>query len=350
LSISILLPIPISKYALILSHHPETNKVKLLWGILLVLSLPILLSNNLDFWLITYGVWLIVIVILSIYITKLLLAVTKTDRHETAVIPFVIGMFGYLIAMFAYVSGTNLSVILRADEMGFLLFLSGLSLSYIQRLMDLQQNFKRISNKIVTIAEEERHSLARELHDGISQQLAAIRLQLQMQASIHKIPLDTISSELLNVINEMNRTVHGLRPLMLEKHGLVKAIESIIHDLQNTCKSPIIQCYLDDIDVPMQTSQHLFRIFQECTQNAIKYAEANIVTVTLSRYKKGLSLCIYDDGKGICQSPNKQSFRGLGTINIQERVSLMDGHLSIQSSAEKGTFIQINITDLQVSM
>jgi signal transduction histidine kinase len=147
-------------------------------------------------------------------------------------------------------------------EIGLIMMILGLIIGYVQRLIQLQFRFQALSLKLFAISETERQYLSRELHDGISQRLAALRLRMQMLALKNPdIDIEVCSNDLLETMEEMGRILHGLRPLSLEKFGLIQAMQ---HEVERVAESSQIAIFLnvDEVEISLKKEQHLFRIFQ----------------------------------------------------------------------------------------
>jgi signal transduction histidine kinase len=269
----------------------------------------------------------------------------KGERHLIAIL---IGLLLWFISfLVSYLFGLWFDVqqyTIQFHEMGLLMVILGLMISYVQRLIQLQFRFQALSLKLFDISEKERQHVARELHDGISQRLAALRLHLQLLSEQHPtIGLEKNSDELLAVMEEMGRVLHGLHPLDLDEYGLILAMQHEIDRVAESSDIPII-FDADKVNIAEEKEQHLFRIFQECLSNAVRHAQAGVIHVSLKTKGRQLSLSIEDDGKGWQQKPiSGRKWNGLGKLTLQERIEMINARLSINIKENQGTLVRIDV-------
>jgi len=243
---------------------------------------------------------------------------------------------------------------LRADEWGLLAFISGLVLSYIAQLFLIKDQVHRLSVRLFNSSEVERNYLARELHDGINQRLAALRLRINMlDAETLNMQVVRLDHELQLTLEEADRLVHNLRPLRLENSGLADALRQEAYSIGETLGIQF-ELHLDEGKLANDLERHLLRISQECIQNAIKHANATYVTIVLEIRRHELILEIKNDGKTLSQEQKNQStqsqerdkkrrFGGFGRISIDERVSLMKGTLLYTSQPKGATHVRVTV-------
>ncbi len=249
----------------------------------------------------------------------------------------------------------NLEVTLRNSEQKKILYLlfgiiaviiaSGIYISksiqgrYKLRLANANIKEQKQRTLAVLKAEEaERRRIAADLHDGVCQTLAAAYLQLTNMSQQNK-ELQK-AEELIYKAGEEVRTVsHKVTPEILLQHGLQKAIEQAIDDLNQGNSYTRFETFFH-IEKPLHNnlmSLTLYRCFQELMNNAIKYAGAKKVSVQLNTDDAEIQLIVEDDGKGfIAENVNS----GIGFRNIESRLSAWDGNFIIDSVPGKGsTFI-----------
>lgn len=198
---------------------------------------------------------------------------------------------------------------------------------------------------------EERHRLARELHDSVTQAIYSLTLfteaglRLLNIGDYHKIEellhhLNTISQQALR---EMRLMLHKLRPPDLDEEGLVGALQQRLDEVEtraNVEAHLIVEGDLDEL--PETIEEQLYRIAQEALNNALKHSAASLLTVRISADDEDLTLEISDDGKGF-DIEAVQETGGMGLQNMEERIEQLDGELTIESVPGKGTTISVQI-------
>lgn len=197
------------------------------------------------------------------------------------------------------------------------------------------------------ILEQERHRLARELHDSVSQQLFAAMMMLSaMGEQKENLPdsLQKLLSTVEHIINEaqseMRALLLHLRPISLEGKSLKKGIESLLRELMTKIKLTITW-ELDDVHTSSGIEDHLFRIMQELLSNTLRHAKAEHLEVYLKQSTDSLLLRVIDDGVGF--DMNQEKVGSYGLMNIRERVAGMGGTVKIVSFPSQGTIVEIKI-------
>jgi len=216
-----------------------------------------------------------------------------------------------------------------------------------------------LTKQLINSQEDERRSLARELHDEYGQNLAAIAA---LAASI-ETSADTAESELAleartigNIVGGMMRTLRGtlqrLRPGDVDDFGLDEALRQLV-EVWNARRQPTTKFALDVADdigtLPASTAVHVFRIAQEGLTNAVRHAQATRVDLRLERVaaarpedKLHLRLTIEDDGKGGDLSADAMG-AGMGLLNMRERVAALGGTIDFLRAASGGVRVQVVI-------
>ncbi|SFH60535.1 sensor histidine kinase [Pisciglobus halotolerans] len=197
------------------------------------------------------------------------------------------------------------------------------------------------------ILEKERHRLARELHDSVSQQLFAAMMMLSALSEQMKDGDPVIKSQLERVemiINEsqseMRALLLHLRPVKLEGKSLKDGIVQLLKELRTKIQMKLTWS-IEDVSLPKGIEDHLFRIIQELLSNTLRHSKAKELEVYLDQIDQTISLRVLDDGVGF--DPNIKKAGSYGLENIRERVSGMGGTCKIISFKNKGTSIEIKI-------
>jgi len=223
----------------------------------------------------------------------------------------------------------------------------------IEMLGQKEQLLHQLVNKLITAQEDERKRLAADLHDGIIQSLIAIWYRLQRITPTAEVDPQKWYSEiadLTNVLSEqiqdIRRILYDLRPMILDNYGLIPAVESYVHNLQEKQNLPV-ELFIDgkDARLPSKIEVTLFRILQEALTNVMKHANATRVKVTLTILEEEASLTVEDNGTGLDTSllSTPQPQNRLGLASIQERALLLAGTCNIESQPGKGTRILVKI-------
>ena len=227
-----------------------------------------------------------------------------------------------------------------------------------QKMIRLQREIERYSNTPVRFSGEtreailtgERHRLARELHDSVSQQLFAAMMMLSAlrsvaardpkQEALNK-QLDTIQKVINEAQAEMRALLLHLRPTNLEGKSLKQGIIQLLKELQTKITIKITW-QLDDIQLNAAAEDNLFRIVQELLSNTLRHAKADSLEVYLKRLQDMVILRMVDDCVGF--DPKETSSNGnYGLANIKERAAAMGGTAKVVSVVGQGTSVEVRV-------
>jgi signal transduction histidine kinase len=223
-----------------------------------------------------------------------------------------------------------------------------------QRVRDAQnaRDLQRLSAKLISAQEDERRSIARELHDEVGQVLTAIKVELAVaQHAIEaaglpaQILLDarSITDGALHTVRDLS---HLLHPAMLDDLGLPATVEwylrgfgkrhgihvDLVHDRMEQRLSP-------------ETEAAAYRIIQEALTNVARHARATKCRVYLQRLPNTVLITIEDDGAGFepAEADRAGAPRGLGFIGIRERAAQLRGTVRLESAPGKGTRVTVEL-------
>ncbi|MHC4520965.1 MAG: sensor histidine kinase, partial [Planctomycetota bacterium] len=216
-----------------------------------------------------------------------------------------------------------------------------------QELARNREALHHLAGRLLSVQEEERRRLARELHDDLTQRLAILAIEigkLEQQRSAPQAMVSTLR-EIRERTVDLSADVHDisrqLHPSIIEDLGLKHAIRS---ECANFTKREGVAIRYEPADlprgIPMATSVCLFRIVQEALRNIGKHAKVKEAHVSLVGNGRQLTLVIKDSGVGFDMAGTAAS-PGLGLASMRERVRLIRGTLSIESAPGKGTEIQV---------
>lgn len=197
------------------------------------------------------------------------------------------------------------------------------------------------------ILEKERHRIARELHDSVSQQLFAAMMMLSAINEKADVLPENLQKQIKlveSIINEsqseMRALLLHLRPVKLEGKTLKKGIEQLLVELKSKVQIKI-KWEISPIDTIPGIEDHLFRIVQELLSNTLRHAKAKSLEVYLSQNSQEINLRVFDDGIGFDTTVQKTGSYGL--MNIKERVNGLGGTCKIISFPNQGTIVDIRI-------
>lgn len=210
---------------------------------------------------------------------------------------------------------------------------------------------RAMARQIVMTQEDERARVARELHDGVSQSLVSAKYVLESGLEqARRAPLDTAAVQqplltgvqrLREVLADLRRIAHGLRPALLDDMGLSHALEHLGREWSQRSRVELtLACEALPQEPPEAVAIALFRIAQEALGNIESHALAQRARLALVRVGQGLVLEVEDDGRGFDAEAVLRSPRtGLGLTHMRERVESLGG-LFLLSSGARGTLVR----------
>lgn len=216
-------------------------------------------------------------------------------------------------------------------------------------LRHYKDQLSQLNAHLQNIIEQERISLAREIHDDLGQTLSALKMDLgwvNKRLLADQAQLATKISEMKSIIDQsvksVKRICSDLRPGILDDLGLVSAASWYLDAFQQRSG---IQCLLNieppEIQIERETSTALYRILQEALNNVVRHANASQVAVSLTRVKETIVLEVADNGKGIDTTIQKSL--SFGIIGMRERAYALNGEFSVSEQPAGGTIIRVEI-------
>jgi len=207
--------------------------------------------------------------------------------------------------------------------------------------VDLSERVTRDSLRRVVHAQElERARLARELHDETGQALTSILLGLgQLEDAVETDEARAAAVELRDLVvatlQDVRRLAVELRPSALDDFGLLPAVERLAATVSESGPKVDVAAQLGDARLSPDAETVLYRIVQEALTNVVKHASAEHVSITLVRKGSSAVVVVEDDGGGF--DPGALRDGALGIAGMRERVALVGGRLTIESSPRRGT-------------
>jgi len=219
-----------------------------------------------------------------------------------------------------------------------------------EQLKQSHEEMRQLASRLQEIREEERASMAREIHDELGQQLTGLKMDISWLTKKLVPREEHIDNKLKSITELLNETIvkvrklaTELRPSILDDVGLAEAMEwqstefekrSGIQVLFSATGPPIV--------IPVNISIGLFRIYQESLTNVARHAEASKVSSSLAITDHELALSITDNGKGFDPAAIGHK-KTLGLLGMKERTVMMGGSYTIKSHPGKGTTVCISV-------
>ena len=207
-----------------------------------------------------------------------------------------------------------------------------------------------LKQAIAEALKQERKRVARELHDGVCQELAGLALMLD--AIRARAPGDvaaemsTIAKHLRRISLDARRLGSGLAPAAVERVGLADALAQLRVDSE-TSNGPVITVSIDHRcgDVRPEVAVNLYRIAQEAMTNALRHSHAAHINIVADIRGERLLLAVEDDGCGIRDA--QRPFWGTGMESMASRAELLGAELSVLPTATGGTRVQVIVHSAQ---
>jgi signal transduction histidine kinase len=235
----------------------------------------------------------------------------------------------------------------QLGKLGALASYALVALQNAQLIFDLRQEREKLLSK----EEEVRHQLARDLHDGPAQALAAITMNVEfIKRLLERDPsrvlpeLDKLGALAKRTTHEVRTMLFELRPLALETQGLDVTLAQYLERFQDSGTQIILQAENVSAQLDTKTEGTLFNIIQESINNALKHAKAEHIWVRITQTPQAIETVVEDDGRGFDLAKVKASYekRGsFGLLNIEERATLMGGMAEMDSAPGKGTRVKV---------
>jgi len=210
-----------------------------------------------------------------------------------------------------------------------------------ERMAVLREQFAQVT----AAQEEERQRIARELHDGVGPDLASLNIRLLTARKLleregHPVAdeIEELAEQVQASIRDIRRLIHDLRPVALDELGLVPALRE--HLARCRQEHDLAIEFVADVGerLPTAVESALFRIVQEAVNNVLRHAQAQHVSVALTRDADQVRLSVADDGQGFdTQLP--RSGRHVGLWSMCERVEQLGGQFELHSAPGQGTTV-----------
>ena len=219
-----------------------------------------------------------------------------------------------------------------------------------EQIIESNKQLRDLAAHLLSIREEERRRIGREIHDDLGQQLTAIKMDvawIDKKIADETVPVKTKLKNIISLLDGSNQSVrrilNELKPSILDEYGLLDALEW--HSKQftdNTGIAVTIDTAESEIRLEEELATCIFRICQEALTNVARHAEAKKVLISLELDDDMIYVQIVDDGKGfdLATAQNKGSF---GLLGMHERARSLNGTLKIDSSIKNGTTVVVSL-------
>lgn len=239
---------------------------------------------------------------------------------------------------FLYLENKNKTQLLIFGSVGLLLLFAAMmvyrSFVHAKNREKAQQAF---SQELISTQEQERTRIAKDLHDGLGQQITLIKMKAQ---NAEQAELSALAHTALEEVRGISRDLY---PVTLTKLGLTNSIEQLLLDLDEETDL-FVSIEIDDVNANFNEAEALnfYRFIQESINNVLKHAQAKTLIVNINKQREGIKILIKDNGIGF-EVSNRIKQNSLGLKTMAERISMLKGKLSIKSKREEGTSILVQI-------
>ncbi len=221
-----------------------------------------------------------------------------------------------------------------------------------ERLRESEEKLRRLAAHLISVREEERAHIAREIHDELGQVLTGLKMEVTWLAKrLKEKPLVEKTDSMCKLIDTTVQTVRkiatGLRPEMLDDMGLVAAVGWQAKEFQ---KRTGIRCRTrlpaENVKLDADVSTTMFRIFQEILTNVARHSRATRVDLELSVNEDRVALDVIDNGVGIAEA-ELNGKKSLGLLGMHERALLFGGEVKVSGTPGHGTRVSVSIPTRQ---
>ena len=225
----------------------------------------------------------------------------------------------------------------------------------ITKIKQAEAQVRTLSRKLIDVIEEERKSLAADLHDDFGQALTSLKFDMEKLQKIHikgNGKEADLCSRVIKGLSDLAETIRTttskLRPALLDHLGLVPTIEWHIEDFKKQ-RSKIKVCF-QAIGFKKRLEPNieivLYRIFQESINNILKHSDADEIDIKLTYSHPKVFFSCKDNGKGFEATENgfpREESMGIGLLSMKERTDSLNGIFEIKSAINKGTIVRVEL-------
>jgi signal transduction histidine kinase len=242
-----------------------------------------------------------------------------------------------------------LSLLVAGTTVIYLTRLESTALAQYEASVKLGVELESLSRRLLTLQEDERRRIARELHDDYGQRMASLLFELAATSELAdttpslKQSIQTMGERLGSVAKDLQQLSRSLHSVVLEKIGLEAAVRSDCNSLRQRIAWEVD---FQAVDVPRPLPEPLslavYRVFQEALQNALKHSQTSRLGVSLTVEGRDLVLLVKDYGLGFDAESASQA-GSLGLVSMRERLRMVGGSFAIHSAIGKGTQVEARV-------
>src|SRR3954464_5995481 len=216
-----------------------------------------------------------------------------------------------------------------------------------ERLRESEEKLRRLAAHLISVREEERAHIAREIHDELGQVLTGIKMEVGwLQKRLNEPALlektESMSKLIDSTVQTVRKIATGLRPEMLDDMGLVAAVGWQAKEFQKRTGIRTRAQLPPERQVDLEISPAVFRIFQEILTNVARHSRATRIDIQLDATEERLELEVVDNGIGIPEG-ELRGRKSLGLLGMQERALLFGGEVSVSGVPGQGTRVAVSI-------
>lgn len=250
--------------------------------------------------------------------------------------------------------GSGLAAIILIWSVGRLKYAYAEQASLLNQIVEREQQYKKLADRLQSVREDERAHLSREIHDLLGQAFTGVKLDMaaarrriekgESDAALEKLAVGIEAVD--DSIRLLRKIASELRPPLLDQMGLTAAIRA--HAQEFSSRTGIV-CHVDGENGTMQLSADeriaIYRIFQECLTNIARHAGTNEAWVKIFFSDRSMQLQVADRGLGFETGKNETS---LGLLGMRERARSIGAELTIRSEPNAGTVVELALSRTEV--
>jgi len=216
----------------------------------------------------------------------------------------------------------------------------------------LNERLRELTRRLMTTQEDERRSLARDLHDDLGQLLTVTTMQIDLAAGLddperRSSALTLASQSTQRAISSVRNLASQIRPTLLDDLGLETAVNATLDDFAGATGMILERDVLFEHDqLPDDVASHVFRIIKESLTNIVRHAHADTISLCLEVTAHAIDILVQDDGDGF-DPERSTSDHGIGLLGMRERAEALGGTFTIDSQPGRGTSLHVTIPLLE---